>query len=209
MRIGIIGAGNLGGTLAGLWARAGHQIAISNSRGPDSLADLVATIDPSVRAMTAEEAARFADVVVLAAPFRKPEALPPPLAVMGKVVIDAMNAYTESGEPMDLGATTSAEITAERLPDARVVKAFNTLRADTLRSEGRLSTPKERRLVVFLAGDDGRAKSTVSRLIEEIGFTPVDTGSLVRGGRRQEPGSPIYGKPLMPSDARRILSLRG
>ena len=206
MRIGIIGSGSVGATLARLWARAGHQIAIANSRGPESLADLIEEIGPSVQAATAEEAARFGDVVVLAAPFRRPEALPPAVVVMGKIVIDTMNPYEEGGEVMDLEGRTSSEITAERLPGCRLVKAFNTIHHDMLRSGGRTGVPEEQRLVIFLAGDDGRAKERVASLIGEIGFTPIDTGTLARGGRLQEPGSPIFDKPLLPAEARVLLA---
>jgi predicted dinucleotide-binding enzyme len=207
MRIGIIGSGRMGSTLAEMWARGGHQIAIANSRGPESLKEVVEQIGVSAQAMSVEEAARFGDIVVLATPFRRPEALPPPLAVSGKVVIDAMNPYTESGEVMDLGGKTSSAITAERLPGARLVKAFNTMHAETLRSEARLSVPEQQRLAIFLAGDDGRANARVATLIEEIGFTPVDTGSLAHGGRLQEPGSKIHDRPLLPAEARRILAM--
>jgi predicted dinucleotide-binding enzyme len=207
MRIGIIGAGRIGGTLAQLWAKAGHEIAISNSRGPDSLRELVEDIGSSVHAMTVEDSARFGEVVLLAAPFRRQDALPPPTAVAGKIVIDAMNPETETGEILDLGGRASSEITAERLPDARLVKAFNTMHFETLRKEGRLSVPKERRFVIFIAGDDGRAKARVTGLIEEIGFTSIDTGSLARGGQLQQPGSEAFSKPLLPAEARRILSM--
>lgn len=206
MRIGIIGSGSIGGTLARLWARAGHQIAIASSRGPETLADLVEEIGPSAQAATVEEAARFGDVVVLAAPFRRPEALPPAVVVMGKIVIDAMNPYAEDGGLMDLGGRTSSEVTAERLPGCRLVKAFNTMHHDTLRAGGRTGVPEEQRLVIFLAGDDGRAKERVASLIGEIGFTPIDTGTLARGGRLQAPGSPIFDKPLLPAEARVLLA---
>jgi len=209
MQIGIIGSGRIGGTLAELWARAGHQIAIANSRGPESLKGFVERLGPSAKAMSVEEAARFAEVVVLAAPFRRPEALPPPVSVAGKVVIDAMNPFTETGEIMDLGGKTSSAITAERLPGARLVKAFNTMNSETLRTEGRRSVPKEQRLVIFLAGDDGPAKATVGRLVEEIGFTPIRTGSLARGGRLQEPGSRVFNRPILPAEARRTLKMIG
>jgi predicted dinucleotide-binding enzyme len=209
MQIGIIGSGRIGGTLAELWARAGHQIAIANSRGPESLKELVERLGPSAKAMSVEEAARFGEVLVLAAPFRRPEALPPSVSVAGKVVIDAMNPFTETGEIMDLGGKTSSAITAERLPGARLVKAFNTMNSETLRTEGRRSVPKEQRLVIFLAGDDGPAKATVGRLVEEIGFTPIRTGSLARGGRLQEPGSKIFNRPMLPAEARRTLKMIG
>lgn len=206
MRIGIIGAGRVGSILAELWTQAGHEIAIANSRGPDSLAELVAQLGPLAHAMTVEDVARFGEVVALTAPFRRPEALPPPELVMGKIVIDAMNPYAEGGGLMDLGGRTSSAVTAERLPGARLVKAFNTMHVDTLRNGSRPHVPDEQRLVVFLAGDDGRAKERVAALIEEIGFTPIDTGSLAFGGRLQEPGSKIYDRPLLPAEARRILA---
>ena len=206
MRIGIIGSGRIGGTLARQWADAGHEIAIANSRGPGSLDDLVGSIGPLAHAMSVEEAAAFGEVVVLAAPFRRPEALPPPVTVMGKVVIDAMNPFAEDGSLLDLGGKTSSAVTAERLPGARLVKAFNTIHFETLRTGARPHTPAEQRLVVFLAGDDARAKERVATLIGEIGFAPVDTGSLAIGGRLQEPGSRIYNHPMLPSEARQALA---
>lgn len=209
MRIGIIGAGRIGATLAELWVGAGHQIAIANSRSPASLQELVERLGPSAQAMTVEEAARFGDVVVLATPFRRPEALPPPLAVAGKIVIDTMNPYSETGEILDLAGKTSSALTAARLPDARLVKAFNTMHFETLRNESRPTDPEPQRLVIFLAGDDGRAKAKVADLIRGAGFAPIDTGSLVRGGRLQEPGSKIFNRPMLPADARKILAIMG
>jgi predicted dinucleotide-binding enzyme len=206
MRIGIIGASELGSTLAELWTKTGHEIAIANSRGPESLTELVDSLGPLAHAMTVVDLASFSDLIVLTAPFRRPEALPPPALVMGKVVIDAMNAYAEGGELMDLEGRTSSAITAERLPGARLVKAFNTMHVETLRSGGRSHVPEEQRLVIFLAGDDGRAKERVANLITEIGFAPIDTGSLAIGGRLQEPGSKIFARPLLPAEARRLLA---
>ena len=209
MRIGILGAGELGGTVAELWASTGHRVAIGDPRGSIASKDLVERIGSSARGTTIEEAARFGDVVVLAGPFGEPDAFPQPQSVAGKIVIDAMNAVTETGEEIDLRGRASSDVIAERLPDARIVKAFNTIQPDTLRSEGRRSTPSERRFVVFLAGDDGRAKGRVSTLIDEIGFTPIDTGLLAWGGRLQAPGSKIFNQPMLPAEARRVLWLMG
>lgn len=206
MRIGIIGTGSIGGTLARLWTTAGHEIAVANSRGPGSLADLVGSLGPLAHAMSVEDAAAFGEIVVLAVPFRRLEALPRPELVMGKVVVDAMNPYAEGGGLLDLGGRTSSSLTAERLPGARLVKAFNTMHWDTLASGGRPHVPEEQRLVIFLAGDDARAKERVATLIREAGFAPVDTGSLAIGGRLQEPGSSIYNRPMLPSEARRMLA---
>ena len=205
MRIGIVGSGMIGGTLGTLFARAGHEVALSNSRGPDSLRELVEGIGPNARALTVDEAASFGEVVLLAVPFRKPEALPSLETVAGKVVIDAMNPYGEGGV-MDLGDSTSSEETAKRLPGARVVKAFNTLYYKLLQDEGRPEGDVQDRLAVFLAGDDEEAKAVVSKLIEEIGFAPIDTGSLREGGRRLGPGSPLYNTPVKGGDAQEAVS---
>lgn len=206
MKIGIIGAGMIGGTTARLFAKAGHEVAVSNSRGPESLAELVAELGPRARALDVDEAARFGDIVLLAVPWRRPEALPSPEAVAGKIVVDAMNPYKEGGGIVDLGKTTSSEETARRLPGARLVKAFNTIWYKHLGANGRPDLPVEERQTIFLAGDDAEAKAAVARLIEEIGFAPVDTGSLREGGRRQQPDSPIYNKPMKPGEARAALA---
>jgi predicted dinucleotide-binding enzyme len=207
MRIGIIGSGMIGGTLGVLFARTGHEVALSNSRGPESLKDQVAQMGAAGgRAATVEEAASFGEVVLLAVPFRKPEALPRAETVRGKIVIDAMNPYAEGGGLIDLGDATSSEVVAERLPGARLVKAFNTLHYRLLQNDGRPGTDPQDRLAVFLAGDDPDAKDVVAALIEEIGFAPVDTGSLHEGGRRQGPESPLYNVELKLPEAREALT---
>ena len=205
MKIGIVGAGMIGGTAARLFVRAGHQVALSNSRGPDSLAELLNELGPSARAATVDEAARWGEVVLLAAPWRAPQALPAPDAVAGKVVIDAMNPYRHGGGLYDLGDSTSSEETARRLPGARLVKAFNTIWYRHLAENGRPGAPLDERHAVFVAGDDAEAKAIVSGLIEDVGFAPVDTGGLRDGGRRQEPGAPVYNRPMTPREARELL----
>jgi len=204
MNIGIIGAGNIGANAARLFANAGHRVAISNSRGPQSLAPLVATLGSNVTATTVDDAAKFGEVVLLAVPWRAPEALPSAELLEGKIVIDAMNHYTSTGNVHDLGNSTSSEEVAKRLPGARIVKAFNTMYFEILRTGGR-KDPKDR-LVLFVAGDDAEAKAVVSKLIEDIGFAPIDTGSLRKGGRLQQPGSPIYNKPLTTEQAQKMLA---
>ena len=195
-KIGIIGAGMIGATTARLFVKAGHEVAVSNSRGPASLADLVNELGPRARAMTAADAARWADIVLLAVPWRSPEALPPADAVAGKIVIDAMNPYTHDGAVHDLGASTSSEETRKRLPGARIVKAFNTIWFKHLAERGRTDAPLDDRHAIFVAGDDEDAKKIVSHLIEETGFGAVDTGALVEGGRRQQPNTSLYNKVL-------------
>ncbi len=204
MKIGIIGSGHIGGNAAKLFAKAGHQVAISNSRDPESLAPLVAEIgDANATAMTVNDAAVYGEVVLLAVPWRTLEALPVPDTTAGKVVIDAMNQYKPGGGMFDLGDSTASEEVAKRLPGARIVKAFNTMNFETLRTGGKPAGPD--RLVIFLAGDNPEANATVSRLIDEIGFAPLETGPLRDGGRRQEPGTPIYNKPMTVDQAREIL----
>src|SRR6266496_6324580 len=116
-----------------------------------------------------------------------------------------MNPYAATGRVMDLGASSSSEEVARQLPGARLVKAFNTIYFKHLASHGRTDLPIPERHVIFLAGDDAEAKAAVSRLIEEIGFAPMDTGSLAEGGRRQQPGSDIYNQPMTAADAQKIL----
>ena len=204
MQIGIIGAGSIGGTAAKLFAEATHQVALSNSRGPASLASLVQELGPRVRAATTEEAAKFGEVVLVAIPFGKYQTLPA-ASLRGKVVVDAMNYYAERGGRIEFGDLTSTELVARFLSGARVVKAFNTMYFKTLATQGRRDAPVDDRLALFLAGDNADAKRVVSRLIEEIGFAPVDTGSLHHGGRRQEPGSAIYNHTMTARETRDAL----
>ena len=155
--------------------------------------------------MKVTDAARWADVVLLAVPWRTPEALPPADAVAGKIVIDAMNPYAANGSLQDLGATTSSEETRKRLPKARLVKAFNTIWFRHLAERGRPDAAVDDRHAIFVAGDDDTAKRIVSRLIEELGFGAVDTGPLIEGGRRQQPNMPLYNKIMTVRDARKAV----
>lgn len=189
MRIGIIGAGRIGGGLAVRFAAAGHQVMVSNSRGPDTLADLVASIQGDVRAGTVAEAARFGEVVAVAIPLRAIRDLPPePFA--GKIVIDANNYYPRRDghfPELDADQTTSSELLASQLPGATVVKAFNRVYAQRLLDGSHPELPADRRLAVTVAGDDADAKRTVIDLIDQIGFTGVDAGTLAES-RRLQPG---------------------
>lgn len=193
MRIGFIGAGHVGGTLAKLLADAGHEVALSNSRGPDTLAELVERIGGRARAMTVEDAAAFGEVVVVSIPLRNHRDVPvEPLA--GKVVVDTNNYYAGRDgriEELESDRTTSSEMLQEHLRGARVVKAFNTLYFETLASQGRPAGEPER-FAIPISGDDADAKKVVAGLIDEIGFDAVDVGDLATGGRRQQPGSPVY-----------------
>jgi 8-hydroxy-5-deazaflavin:NADPH oxidoreductase len=199
MKIGIIGSGNIGATAAKLFANAGHEIAISNSRGPESLTLVVNSIGATIKAKTVEDAIKFGEVILLAIPWiKRQELLPSSELFDGKIVIDAMNPYSENFEIIDLGnSTSSSEEVSKQIPSSsRLVKAFNTIYYEHLRTKGNPNLSKEDRFAIFVAGDDSSAKATVSKLIEDIGFAAVDTGSIKEGGRKQQPGSPIYNNPM-------------
>jgi 8-hydroxy-5-deazaflavin:NADPH oxidoreductase len=203
MRIGIIGSGNIGSTTARLFANAGHEVTIANSRGPESLAELVGDLGPNARAGTVEDAARGGDVVLVAVPLHAYADLPAG-AFAGKIVVDANNYYPQrDGQIAELesGDATSSELLARHLSGARIVKAFNTMNFRPLGSEGRPGAPRAERLAIYLAGDDDQAKEVVAGLIDEIGFAAVDTGTLAEGGARQQPGAPIYNNPMTAEEA--------
>lgn len=204
MNVGVIGSGNIGGTAAKLFAAAGHKVAVSNSRGPETLRDLVQEIGPNAHAATVEEAAAFGDVVMEAIPFGLYERLPAG-KLAGKVFVTASNYYPGRDGEVDHGGLTSSELVQKHLSGARVVKAFNTIYYERLRDNGRSDLPVEERETIFVAGDDEEAKRVVSGLIEDIGFAPLDTGKLAES-RRQEPGSPIYNVPMRPESAREMLA---
>jgi 8-hydroxy-5-deazaflavin:NADPH oxidoreductase len=207
MRIGIIGAGHIGGTLAGLFARAGHEVAVSNSRGPATLKDVVAGLGERARAMTADEAARFGDVVVVSVPFGRYRELPTD-GVAGKVVMDTNNYYPRRDgqvEELDSDRTTSSELLQAHLSGARVVKAFNAIYWNSLRDRGRPSGDP-RRIGIPISGDDEDAKRTVAGLIDQIGFDAVDAGTLAQGGRKHQAGGSVYGEELTTGELRARLA---
>ena len=203
MKIGIIGAGHIGSTLAKLFAIAGHEVALSNSRGPETLSDTVLDIGYGVVAATAEEAATFADVALEAIPFGRYQELPAD-ALAGKVVMSAANYYPERDGDVDLHGLTQTGLVAEHLKGAKVVKAFNAIRWDHLRDQGDLSKPLGERRAIFIAGDDEDAKTQVSELIGGIGFTAVDTGTLEES-TVHEPGGDLYGKEVTAKEARELI----
>jgi 8-hydroxy-5-deazaflavin:NADPH oxidoreductase len=208
MKIGIIGAGEIGGTLAQLLVGAGHEVVLANSRGPESLAETVAALGSAASAGTLEEAARAGEIVFLAIPFNRYLQLPvEPFS--GQTVVDAGNydigrdGHTAA---LDRGETTSGELLAAHLPGAKVIKAFNTIWYRRLRDEGRPDRPAADRLAIPVAGDDAAAKATVVALIDQLGFAPVDSGSLAES-RKQEYGTPVFNQPVGPEEALRLLRL--
>lgn len=197
MRIGIIGAGHIGGTLAALFLKAGHEVAVSNSRGPETLQDLVSELGEGARAMTPAEAAAYGELAVVSIPFGRYREVPAE-AFTGKVVIDTNNYYPQRDghfAELDSGGRTSSELLQAHLSGSRVVKAFNTQYWHQLRDRGRPPGSPDR-VAVPIAGDDEEAKRLVASVIEQIGYDVVDLGGLAFGGRRMQPGSPIYGKSL-------------
>ncbi|WP_428525446.1 NADPH-dependent F420 reductase [Pseudorhodoplanes sp.] len=190
MTIGIIGAGNIGAAFAKALGRAGIDAIISNSRGPDSLADLVREAGSSIRAGTREQTAEQ-DVVLVAVNWSK---LPAALAGLpdfgGRIVIDANNPIEGPlFRPADLGGRVSSEVFAGFVPGARVVKAFNHLQPQLLSGD---PGAQGGRRVLFYSGDDARAKADIGALIERLGFFGIDLGTLAIGGwLTQFPGGPL------------------
>ncbi|MDW3682471.1 NADPH-dependent F420 reductase [Cupriavidus sp. CV2] len=188
--IGIIGAGAIGSAFARALAGKGLEAIIANSRGPASLADLARELGPSIKPGTREQAAAQ-DIVLVAVNWSK---LPAALAGLpdfgGRIVIDANNPIEAPlFEPAELHGRTSSEAFADLVPGARVVKAFNHLRAHLISDDPQAEGGHR---VLFFAGDDAHAKSAVSELIEQLGFFGIDLGSLEGGGRLvQIPGGPL------------------
>jgi predicted dinucleotide-binding enzyme len=207
MKIGIIGAGSIGGTLARRWSALGHQVSIANSRGPESLKDLAA--EAGATAVTAEQAARAGELVVVTIPLAKIVDLPRDLfaGVPAEViVVDTCNYYPRQRdgriEPIEAGMTESGWV-AERL-GRPVVKAFNNIYFKHLLEHGKpAGTPG--RIALPVAGDDPAAKQVVLRLIEELGFDPIDAGTIAESWR-QQPGTPVYGTDLDADGVRRGLA---
>ncbi|MFL5058993.1 MAG: NADPH-dependent F420 reductase [Xanthobacteraceae bacterium] len=196
MTIGIIGSGAIGAAFARTLARAGMAATISNSRGPDSLRDFVSELGPLIKAGTREEAAR-ADIVFVAVNWSK---LPTALAGLpdwsNRIVIDANNPIEAPlFKPVDLNGRVSSEVVADLVPGARVVKAFNHLRADILAGDPQADGGRR---VLFYSGNDNAAKADVAALIDRIGFVGIDLGSLAVGGRlAQFPGGPLPNQNLV------------
>lgn len=190
MKIGFIGAGSIALALAGQFTRAGHEVLLSNSRGPVSLAGAVRTLGAKARAGTRTEAAQ-SDLLVLAVPWdRLAEASADLPALDGRIVIDTMNPVLLPGFRLaELGGLTSSEVVARQLPGARVVKIANTLPPPLLGADPRVAGGQR---VLFMSGDDAAAKGEVARLFGSLGFAVIDLGTLATGGRLQQfPGGPL------------------
>jgi 8-hydroxy-5-deazaflavin:NADPH oxidoreductase len=196
--IGLIGSGNIGSTVARLAIAAGHEVVLSNSRGPETLAELVAELGPQARAATAEEAAQAGDIVVVTVPLRAYRDVPA-AALVGKVVIDTNNYYPERDgvfEELEDGSSTTGELLQEHLAESRVVKGFNNIWFEHLRSLARPAGSADRSALP-IAGDDAAAKEAVAELLDSLGFDVVDAGPLAENWRTQR-DTPAYTTPYGP-----------
>ncbi|MCF6735178.1 NADPH-dependent F420 reductase [Blastococcus sp. KM273129] len=206
MKIGIIGAGNIGGNLTRRLAALGHDVSVANSRGPGTLAELAA--ETGATAVPVEQAARDAEVVVVAVPQRSVPDLPAGVldgAAPGAVVVDTGNYYPQRDgriAPIEDGTTESRWV-ADQL-GRPVVKAFNGIYAQHLLDAGRPAGAPDRRALP-VAGDDAAAKQVVIDLLDELGFDGVDAGDL-DGSWRQQPGTPVYGATADADGVRRLLA---
>jgi len=207
MKIGIIGAGHIGGTLAPRLTALGHDVAIANSRGPETLADLAK--ETGARAVTVNEAARDRGVVVVTIPEKSIAELPKDLFAgvpESTTVVDTGNYYPQQRdgriEEIESGMTESRWVS--RQLGRPVVKAFNNIYANHLLGRGMPKGAADR-IALPVAGDDAAAKQVVMRLVDELGFDPVDAGGLDESWR-QQPGTPVYGTDLDAEGVRRALA---
>jgi hypothetical protein len=207
MKIGIIGAGHIGGALTRRFTAVGHQVLVANSRGPESLADLAR--ETGATAVTAEAAVRGVEVVVVTIPLKNIPRLPKDLFAAvpkGVAVVDTCNYYPRQRDgriaAIEAGMTESQWVASQL--GRPVIKAFNNIYAKHLQEHGK---PKGAagRIALPVAGDDAAAKAVLMRLIDQIGFDPVDAGGLGESWR-QQPGSPVYAKDFDADGVRRALA---
>lgn len=204
MKIGIIGAGFIARAVTAVAMKAGHEVMVSNSRGPDTLFSLVGTT--GCKAGTLAEAAAFGDIAIVAIPLKAYRSVPV-AELKGKIVLDANNYYAVRDghiEALNVDDITSSELLARHLPGSRIVKAFNAIPAADIEKDGRASGGADRRALP-IAGDDASAKKTVIALFDQFGFDVVDAGAL-REGRRFQPDTPGYCVPLNEAGLRAALA---
>ena len=205
-RIGIIGSGHIGGTIGGLWVKAGHPVLLS-SRHPEEIESLAKTLGPLARTGSVAQAIEFSDVLFIAVPY----AALPQLghdyggALSGKIVLDACNAVaSRDGTVADETEQSGIGVTSQRyLPGARLVRAFNTLSYAILAREANRPDP---RLAIPIAGDDPEAVRVAAGLVRDAGFDPVVVGKLA-DARRFQRGGPGYGQPVSAAELKQKLSL--
>ncbi|WP_066375257.1 NADPH-dependent F420 reductase [Herbidospora mongoliensis] len=191
--VGFIGSGHIGGTVARLAVAAGYDVVLSNSRGPETLKELVDELGPKASAGTSAEAAAAGDLVIVSVPLGVYRDVPvEPLA--GKTVLDTNNYYTQRDgaiPELDADSTTSSELLQRHLPTSKVVKAFNNIYFVHLQALARPAGAADRS-VLAISGDDAGAKGEAAAFLERIGYDALDAGTLADGWRFQ-PGTPAYG----------------
>lgn len=212
MKIAIVGAGRMAQALTTLFVEAGQEVRLTNSRGPESLEELVSTFGSNVAASSVADAVPWADVVFLATPWGKTaEAVSVVGDWSGKVVVDTTNNRTKPGPDglIDIGDNVSSELVAGYVPGAHVVKAFNVTPIPWMAAA--LGAAASDSNAVYIAGDDAAAKSLVSEVIASIGGVAVDAGDLATGGRLLGSGGALSStlEMVTPDDARaRVESAR-
>ncbi len=204
MRIGIIGAGRIGGNCARRFANGGHEVKLSFARDPSRLEALAAAIGEGASAGTPAEAAEFGEVVVLSVPWDAiDQALAEAGTLDGKIVIDTTNQFGSVGLPSE--GETAAQHNAARMPGARYTKSFNTL-TSAFQAEV-ADRPGAERVVQWICGDDEEAKRVVARLIADAGYVPVDLGGTAGCEVMEAPRRPgaVYGEEYRPAEAREVV----
>ena len=190
--LGIIGAGHIGSNVAKAAIAAGYEVVISNSRGPESLTDLIAELGPKARAATSTEAAQAGDFALVAVPLGKYEAVPVE-QLAGKTVLDANNYYPQRDgriAALDANESTTSELLQAHLPQSFVVKAFNNIGAAQIPTDG-LAAGNANRRALPIAGNDEASKQDAAAFISSLGFDAVDLGPLSESWR-VERDTPAY-----------------
>jgi predicted dinucleotide-binding enzyme len=206
MKIGVIGAGRIGGNSARLFAAAGHEVMLSFSRDPERLRADAEAIGERASIGEVADAAAFGEVVIFSVPWRLiDEVLSEAGSLEGKVVIDTTNQYGSGGLEELPDGQTAAQRNQARMPGANLVKAFNTLTSGF--QESAAGREGDRRAVIFMAGDDEGAKATVAGLIVDAGFAPADVGGLADASVMEAPRreGAVYGEEYRPADAAQVV----
>lgn len=201
MKIGIIGSGKIGGAIGTHWAQYGHQVIFSSSSLSEKLQNLAKQAGENARAGTIAQAAEFGEVILFAPPYWKTdEALSAAGSLDGKILIDATNPYRSDFTPEPPSVVGALEL-AKKVPGARIVKAYDMIRASILADEAY----QDDRFAVYYCGDDESAKAIVAQLIADSGFVGVDAGSL-KDAAKMEPHGPLYDKRLTLKQAQQLLA---
>jgi predicted dinucleotide-binding enzyme len=206
MKIGVIGSGKIGGSVGTLWVKAGHEVMFS-SRHLDEVKKLIAGLGPKARAGTPKEAAAFGEVILVSVPYSALPQIGKDLAteLKGKVVLDTCNPISSrDGQMADAARAKGTGVASvEFLPGVRLVRAFNSVGYNSIRSEAHRAGEK---IAIPLAGDDAAALKIAAKLVQDAGFEPVVVGPLARA-KEFDVGTAIFGKALTAKDLRRGLGL--